>query len=122
MRRESGASPFEACTGNSISSSSPNAFSSESSSKVRQYFGPLASASFLRTASSSMLAGLISLAEIRLGFISLLLDIRIHLFPPYRWQVEQLVMSCSVRRGYFCRNALPSSNWLVYGLPSSDTV
>src|SRR6476659_1060493 len=98
LRRETGSTHYEAWRGNSRCNSSPKASWFASSSKVRQYFGPLASASFLRTASSSMLAGLISLAEIRLGFISLLLDIRFHLFPPYRWQVEQLVMSCSVRR------------------------
>src|SRR5215467_6532156 len=78
-RRETGSTHSEAWRGNSRSSSSPKAFWSASSSKVRQYFGPLASASFLRTASSSMLAGLIWLAEIRLGFESLLLDIRFHI-------------------------------------------
>src|SRR5579871_4867242 len=109
-RRETGSTHSEACRGNSRSSSSPNAFWSASSSKVRQYFGPLASASFLRTVSSSMLAGLIWSAEIRLGFESLLLDIRFHLFPPYRWQVEQLVISCDVRRWYSFRKALPSTN------------
>src|SRR5580765_4908297 len=96
-RRETGSTHSEAWRGNSRSSSSPNAFWSESSSKVRQYFGPVASASFLRTASSSRLAGLIWSAEIRLGLESLLLDIRFHCFH-YRWQVEQLVMSCDVRR------------------------
>src|SRR3954462_7554366 len=81
-RRETGSTHSEAWRGNSRSSNSPKASWSASSSKVRQYFGPLASASFLRTVSSSRLAGLIWLAEIRLGFISLLLDIRFHLFPP----------------------------------------
>src|ERR1700727_943518 len=80
-RRETGSTHSEAWRGNSRSSSSPKAFWSESSSKVRQYFGPLASASFLRTVSNSRLAGLIASADIRLGFISLLLDIRFHLFP-----------------------------------------
>src|SRR6478672_5437165 len=78
-RRETGSTHSEAWRGNSRSSSSPKAFWSASSSKVRQYFGPLASASFRRTVSSSMLAGLIWLAEIRLGFESLLLDIRFHI-------------------------------------------
>src|SRR5258708_32868809 len=90
LRRESGSTHSEAWRGNSRSSSSPNAFCSESSSKVRQYFGPLASASFLRTVSNSRLAGLICSAEIRLGLKSLLLDIRFHV-TPYRWHVEQLV-------------------------------
>src|ERR1044071_1474602 len=78
-RRETGSTHSGAWRGNSRSSSSPKAFWSASSSKVRQYFGPLASASFLRTVSSSMLAGLTSLAEIRLGFESFLLDIRFHI-------------------------------------------
>src|SRR5580765_8149883 len=80
-RRETGSTHSEAWRGNSRSSSSPNAFWSESSSKVRQYFGPVAPASFLRTASSSRLAGLTWSAEIRLGLESLLLDIRFHCFP-----------------------------------------
>jgi len=60
-----------------------------------------------------MLAGLISLAEIRLGPKSFLLDIRFHfVFHPYRWHVEQLVMSCVERRRYLSCSALPRAIWL----------
>src|SRR5438445_5326324 len=96
-RRETGSTHSEAWRGNSRWSSSPKASWSASSSKVRQYFGPLASASLLRTVSSSMLAGLISLVEIRLGFISLLLDIRFHL-------VSTLSVPCGAT-GYVLRRA-----------------
>src|SRR5262249_30981662 len=47
-----------------------------SSSRVRQYLGPVAPDSFSRTSSSSRWAGLISAAEISVGFESLVLDIR----------------------------------------------
>src|SRR5262249_46398259 len=79
VRRETGSTHSEAWRGNSRSSISPNAGCCESSSSVRQYFGPLASASFFRTASSSRLAGLIWLTETRFRFESLLFDIRFHI-------------------------------------------
>src|SRR5436305_7579416 len=74
-RRETGSIHSEAWRGNSRSSSSPKAFSLASSSRVLQYFGPVAPASFLRTASTSRLAGLMSRGESKLSFRSFCLDI-----------------------------------------------
>src|SRR5579859_600452 len=76
LRRETGSTHSEAWRGNSRSSRSPKACSSASSSRVRQYFGPLTPASFFRTESRSRLAGLISVAESSFRFKSFSLGIR----------------------------------------------
>src|SRR5262249_13770767 len=115
LRRETGSSHSECWRGNSRSSSSPNAASCcpESSSSDRQNLGPLASANCLRMASSSLGAALMAFTGTRLGFESLVLDIRFRIvFHFYRWHVEQLVMSCTVRRLYFFANLAPNSSWL----------
>src|SRR6185437_372049 len=79
-RRETGSSHSPAPRGNSRCKSSPNAGWSASSCSVLQYLGPLEPASFLRTVSSSRLAGLISPGEIRSGCESVLFDIRFQFF------------------------------------------
>ena len=42
-------------------------------------------------------------------------------FPNYRWHVEQLVISVTVRNLYFFTKSVPSETWSVYSLPSTTT-
>ena len=58
----------------------------------------------------------VRLAGLLFHFHALLLSIQ-----PYRWHVEQLVMSVTVRNLYFFTRSVPREIWSVYSLPSNST-